>query len=167
MNIREQATLNGLARLFRLAFVKAPRLLGLELQCKRVDTIARSLRAGAIIEDVAEVRVAPFAADLRAQHAVAAIFEQAHACQFFGMRKTRPAAMRFKFCVGGKERRSASPAEIAPLGVNGEQGARKRSLRTGFAQNVVALGPKLGAPLALAFEDLRDFTLAHTFENNA
>ena len=123
-------------------FVKNADLSRLELQGKRVDAVARSLGTGSIVENVPEVRVAAFAADLGAHHPVAAILDQSNALQFLRMRKARPPAVRIELRVGGEKGGAASPAEIASFGIQGEQRTAKRAFRAGLAQNVITLLPK-------------------------
>ena len=58
---------------------------------------ARAFRAGTVVEDVPEVRVATLAANLDPVHAEAVVVEQAHVLLLFGTRETRPAAVRLEF----------------------------------------------------------------------
>ena len=135
---------------FCFVFVKNTELSRLELQGKRVDAVARSFGAGPVVENMPEVGVAALAADLSANHPVAAILDQSNALQFLRMRKARPPAVRIELRVGGEKGGAASPAEIASFGIQGEQRTAKRAFRSGFAQNVITLVPKLGTPFGFA-----------------
>ncbi len=136
-------------------FVKDADLSRLELQGKRVDAVARSFGAGPVVENMPEVGVAALAADLGANHPVAAILDQTNALHFFGARKARPPAVRFELRVGGEKLGAAPSAEVTSFGVDGEQRTAKRAFRAGFAQNVITLVPKLGAPFGFAAKNFR------------
>ena len=140
--------------MFCIGFVKTI-LFGLKAKRQGVDAVARSLFAGSIVEHVPEMRIAARAANLGAQHSVTTILQQADARQLLRAGKTRPPAMRFEFRVGGEERGTAAAAEVASIGIDGEQRAAKRALRAGLTQDVVALGTEKGTPFGVATVNFR------------
>src|SRR5579862_1470629 len=85
---------------------------GLKVERRRVDAIASTFRAGPVIENMAEMRIAAFASHFGAMHAVRVVVEKPNVLLFVRMRETRPAAVRLEFRIRLKERRSAGTAAI-------------------------------------------------------
>ena len=115
---------------------------GNEAERGTVDAIAQS--AGgfrAVVEDVAEVGAAEFAAHLRALHAVAVVGEVVEQVRIDGLREGRPAATRFKL-VGREEKGFAgrdvdidARAELLVVGIF-VRGFSGRFLRHGILEVV-------------------------------
>ena len=86
--------------------------LRLQLQRGRVDAVAQAGRAGAVVEDVAEMAVALRAQHLGADHAVAGIAFLVDMALDRGLGEARPAAAGIELGVGLEQRLAAAGADI-------------------------------------------------------
>src|SRR5882757_10169343 len=128
-------------------------LLRLQLQRRRIDAVAQARRAGAVVEDVAEMAAAFRAQHLGADHAVADVallVDMAVDCR---RRKTRPAAAGIEFWVGFEQRLAAAGAGIGALAVLMLIFAGERTLGRLFAQHGILHRRELLAPLGVALMD--------------
>src|SRR5438034_146261 len=93
------------------------KLFRLQLQRRRIDAVAQAGRAGAVVEDVAEMAAAFRAQHLGADHAVADIVFLVDMAIRRGRGKARPAAAGIEFRVGFEQRLAAAGAGIGALAV--------------------------------------------------
>jgi len=109
------------------------------------------------------MRVASFASNFRAHHAVAAIFEKADVFAFVRLRETRPAAVRIELCIRREKFGTARTAHVHPVVAYLKQVARKGTFGSGFAEHLIALGPQFFPPLLFRFNDFgrRRFMIHH------
>src|SRR5215210_9056069 len=119
----------------------------LELQRQGVDAVALTGGAGAVVEDVAQVRAAAGAQDLGARHAEAAILLQADGLGHRGLREARSARPGIELRVGREQLGAAGAAAVRPVLLRIGVRAGEGRLRALLAQHVVALGSELLAPL--------------------
>src|ERR1700761_4547629 len=75
-----------------------------EIERSRIHTIAQAGGSGAVVEDVAEVRIAFGALHFRAGHAVAVVGQILYILRRNGLVKAGPASSRLKLCLGGEQR---------------------------------------------------------------
>src|SRR5919198_1729769 len=92
-------------------------LFRLQLQRRRVDAVAQAGRAGAVIEDVAEMAVAFRAQHFGADHAVAEVALFVDMAVHCRRRKARPAAAGVELGVGFEQRLAAAGADVRALAV--------------------------------------------------
>src|SRR4051794_11220839 len=92
-----------------------PVLFRLQLQRGGIDAVAQAGRAGAVLEDVAEMAVALRAKNLGADHAVADVAFLVDMAISGGRGKARPAAAGIEFGIGLDQRLAAAGAGIGAL----------------------------------------------------
>src|SRR6478609_1963364 len=140
---RGHETRSGLSNLFRL-----------QLQRCRIDAVAQAGRAGAVIEDMAEMAVAFRAQHLGADHAVADVALLVDMAVQRGRGKARPAAAGIELGVGFEQRLAAAGAGIGALAMLMLIFAGEGPLGRLLAQHRVLHRRQLLAPIGLALDDL-------------
>src|SRR4051812_41850597 len=131
-----------------------PTLFRLQLQRGRIDAVAQAGRAGAVLEDMAEMAVALRAQHLGADHAVgdvALLFDMAFECW---LGKARPAAAGIEFGIGFEQRLAAAGAGIGALALLMLVLAGERPLGRLLAQHRVLHRRQFLTPLGFALLDL-------------
>src|SRR5690606_36383107 len=136
--------------------VSALSLGGLEPQRDRVDAVAvvGGRRVALAVEDVPQVGVAARAADLGADHAVAAVLHQRHRVGVGRRVEARPAAVGLELGVRPEQLGAARPAAVDALRLGVDVLAGERALGARLAQHVELLRRELNAPLGLALDHL-------------
>ncbi len=124
----------------------------LEGQGAAVDAVAlAALIGGAVVEDVAEVRVAALADDLRALHQEAVVGPQFDVLEVGGLGEARPAGAGVELGVGGEELRSTADAAVHALRLLVDVGAGEGALGARLAGHLELLGRQLLTPFLLGF----------------
>src|ERR1700731_89228 len=131
-----------------------PALFRLQLQRRRIDAVAQSGRAGAVLEDMAEMAVALRTKHLGADHAVADVALLVDMALRCGLRKTRPAAAGIELGVGFEQRLPAAGAGIGARPVLMFVFAGERPFGRLLAQHRVLHRRQFLAPLGFALCDL-------------
>ena len=126
----------------------------LQLQRGRIDAVAQAGRAGAVIEDVAEMAVAFRAQHLGADHAVADVALLVDMAVHRGRGKARPAAAGIELGVGFEQRLAAAGADIGALALLMLVFAGERPLGRLLAQHRILHRRQFAAPFGLALLDL-------------
>src|SRR5918992_1175358 len=130
-------------------------LRALQVECRRVDAVAHTAGvAGAVREDMAEMRTAPAAQDLRSTHeqAVVGLFVDAAAVN--RPREAGPAGTRVELVSGAEQLRAARPATIDAVVLGIDVLACERRLRALAPQHLVLHRRELLAPLLIALGHL-------------
>src|SRR5438552_13266911 len=133
---------------------KQQSLFRLQLQRRRIDAVAQAGRAGAVVEDVAEMAVTFRAQHLGADHAVADIVFLVDMAIRRGRGKARPAAAGIEFRVGFEQRLAAAGAGVSALAVLMLVLAGEGTLGRLLAQHGILHRRQFLAPLGLALLDL-------------
>src|SRR5260221_9359477 len=128
-------------------------LFRLQLQRGRIDAIAQAGRAGAVVEDVAEMAAAFRAQYLGADHAVGDVALLVDMAVHRGRGKTRPAAAGIEFCVGFEQRLAAAGTGVGALAVLMLILPGERTLGRLLAQYGILHRREFLAPLGLALVD--------------
>src|SRR5687768_10693704 len=125
-----------------------------ELQRLGVQAEAQPRRARAVVEEVAQVRIAPRAVDLRADHAVAEVRLFADVLTGDGLEEARPAGARLELRIRAKERQVAPDAQVHARFLVLQQPPAKRGFGAGRAGDAVLLRGQPLLPLLLGSDDL-------------
>src|SRR3989440_3521170 len=128
-------------------------LFGLQLQRSRIDAVAQSGWARAILKDMAEVTVALRAEHFGADHAMADVALFVDVVLRSRRRKARPAAAGVEFGVGLEQRLPAARADIGARSLLVLVFAGERALGRLLAQHRVLHRRQFFAPLGLALYD--------------
>ena len=118
-----------------------------ELKRARVDAVALAARSGAVVEDVAEVRPAPPARDLRADHEVAPVAVELDVLGVHRVGEARPSGAGVELGVRREELGAASGADVGAVVLRVDELAGERTLGALPAQDVVLVRREAGAPL--------------------
>src|SRR5262249_34335396 len=118
----------------------------LEVEGSGVDAIAQPGGLGPVLEDVAEVRVAPAAMHLDPAHAVAVVRLDRNALFLRRLPEARPAAARIDLVMGAEQLGAATHAPVASLVVVVPVDAGEGRFRSLLAGNVKLLGRELRPP---------------------
>ena len=125
-----------------------------ELERRGIDAVAMGAGAGAVVETMAEVRVAAAAANLRPDHAVALVDLGVHVQFVGGLAEAGPAAAgielrsRLEQCLTATD--SGVGAAVLGIAILAGEG----SLRPGLARDAVLFRGELPAPLIEGLVDL-------------
>src|SRR5438128_5272654 len=133
--------------------IRMPNLFRQQLQRRGVDAVAQARRAGAVIEDVAEMAVAFRAQHLGADHAVADIVLLVDMALCRRLRKARPAAAGVELGVGFEQGLAAAGAGIGALAVVMLVFAGEGPFGGLLAQHRVLHRRQFLAPLGLALDE--------------
>src|SRR5437763_9042988 len=128
-------------------------LFGLQLQRSRIDAVAQSGWARAILKDMAEVTVALRAEHFGADHAMADVALFVDVVLRSRRRKARPAAAGVEFGVGLEPRLPAARADIGARSLLVLVFARERPLGRLLAQHRVLHRRQCVAPRGVALAD--------------
>src|SRR5687767_1021642 len=104
------------------------------------------------------MRIAAAAPNLGPKHAVASIFDQAHAILILRLRETRPARSRVELRVRSEELVATAGTPIHAILVAIPVLAREGALCATLTADLILLGREFLAPLGVGFRDL----LAHS-----
>src|SRR6185369_14706619 len=88
----------------------------LEIDGGGINAVAQAARAGAVLEDVAQVGAALLTHDLRADHEVAAVYSLLDVFRHCRGVEAGPAAARIELCLGTKQGRAAAAAVVVAGG---------------------------------------------------
>src|SRR6266478_2861237 len=128
-------------------------LFRLQLQRRRIDAVAQSGRAGAVLEHVAEMAVALRAQHLGPEHAVADVALLVDMALDRGCGKARPAAAGIEFGVGFEQGLAAAGTGVGARRLLVLVFAGERPLGRLLAQHRVLCRRQFLAPLGLALFD--------------
>src|SRR6266478_1948069 len=134
-------------------------LFRLQLQRRRIDAVAQSGRAGAVLEHVAEMAVALRAQHLGPEHAVADVALLVDMALDRGCGKARPAAAGIEFGVGFEQGLAAAGTGVGARRLLVLVFAGERPLGRLLAQHRVLHRRQFLAPLGLALLDLASHRL--------
>src|SRR6266478_2782152 len=129
-------------------------LFRLQLQRRRIDAVAQSGRAGAVLEHMPEMAVALRAQHFGPDHAVADVALLVDVALQRRLGKTRPAAAGIELGVGFEQRLSAAGAGVGARRLLVLVFAGERPLGRLLAQHRVLHRRQFLAPLGLALLDL-------------
>src|SRR5712691_11036814 len=129
-------------------------LFPLQLQRRRIDAVAQSGRAGAVVEHMPEMAVALRAQHFGPDHAVADVALLVDVALQRRLSKTRPAAAGIELGVGFEQRLSAAGAGVGAGPLLMLVFAGERPLGRLLAQHRVLRRRQFLAPLGLALLDL-------------
>lgn len=126
---------------------------GHEAQGDGIDAVAQAGGPRPVLEDVAEVGVAPRAEHLRAHQAQAAILAQDDAVRRDGPEVARPAGAGFELGVRRKQRQAAADARVGARRVVVEKRARTGAFGALAARDPILLGREQRAPFGVGLDD--------------
>src|SRR5690606_33934982 len=126
---------------------------GREAQRRGIHAVTQSGRLGAVVEHVAQVRIATCTCDLGADHAEAEVAALAHVFGGDWLPEAGPAGARFE--LGGRivQRRVAAQAAEHALAVFLKQGASKGAFGAFVAGDLVRQRRQLAAPFGVRLHD--------------
>src|SRR5690242_4543582 len=110
-----------------------------EFQGAAVDAVALAARAGAVVEDVAEVGVAVLADDLGAPHEEAVVGPQLDVLEVRRLGEAGPPGAGVELRIGGEELGSATDAAVHALGLLVHVGAGEGTLGASLAGDLELL----------------------------
>ena len=125
-----------------------------ELQRDGIDAVAFAGRGGAVVEDVAQVRVAPAAPDLDAFHAVATVGLRFDMLLARRRAKARPTTAGVELRPGKEQHLPATHAAVCAVGFRVAVLAGERRLGAGLTRDAVLFGREVVAPLVVGLADL-------------
>ena len=143
----------GLLQLGAAALAFAALGLGLEAQRGGVEAIAQAGRARAVLEDMAEMRIAAGADDLVSDHAMAAVGDGLNIFRGHGLEEAGPASPGIELRVGGKERQVAANAVINTILVVVVEEPAEGALRAFAARDAILLLGELLLPFLVGLDD--------------
>jgi len=123
------------------------------IQRRGVDAVAHSGWGGAVVEQVAQVRIAAAAMHFRSLHEKARICFRFNTCFLRRPRKTRPTGSRIELVVGIEQRITAAYAAIDARLLRSVVLAGERRLSAVLPRDPVLLGRELSTPLIVCFMD--------------
>ncbi len=126
-----------------------------EEKCGGVDAVAQLRRRWAVLEDVAEVRIAAHAVDFRSHHAVRVVSRAADGFLRDRLEKTRPARARFKLRIRAEQRQAARDAGVEPELVIVVEDSAERALGACSAGDTELFVRELQLPSIVGLRDLR------------
>src|SRR5205807_4026221 len=110
----------------------------------RVQAVALMGRRWAVVEHVAEVRVAARTADLDPAHAVAVVGEIRHVVGIERLEEARPAGARVELRIRREQRQTAQPAHVRARLLVVEEQAAERPLGALVEDHVALFGREAG-----------------------
>lgn len=132
---------------------------GLEIERNSVHTVSEPCRAGAILENMAEMALAPRTVHFRTHHPVGAVAGRLDSVLDRGI-ETGPASPAIELRVRRKKLLTAPGASEDSLTVLLVEGAAPRSLGAVLPQHLILLGGEPGAPFVVVGGDVHRANLS-------